>query len=186
SLPKWRKKKGAPRRGARPTDPPGIGSETTNVVDRVDVHFAAVIGEVATSPVAAQAVLAVEIVVGADAVVPAFAVGLALDPGQLGLHLGGAIAAACDRSEVTRDRNRADRIGGEIIVGLDLALGPSDGEVVVLHPDRAFALHAEIGVALGPQAAGDGAQVPIRMVQLRIAERAVVGGTARLHDLGRS
>src|SRR5690606_32248398 len=88
--------------------------------------------------------------------------------------------------EIGRDRKRADRIGGQVIVVLDLALGPGDGEVVVLHPDRAFALHAEIGVELGPQAAGDGAQVSIRMVQLRIAERAVVGGTARLYDLGRS
>ena len=69
---------------------------------------------------------------------------------------------------------------------LDLALGAGDGEVVILHPDRAFALDAEIGVELGAQTAGDGAQVSIRMVQLRIAERAVVGGAARLYDLGRS
>src|SRR5690606_18421145 len=100
----------------RPTDPPGIGSETTDVVDRVNVHFAAVVGEVATGPVAAQAVLAIEIVVGADAVVPAFAVGLALNPGQFGLHLGGAVAAAREQFEIGRDRKRADRIGGQVIV----------------------------------------------------------------------
>ncbi|MNE46888.1 hypothetical protein D3C80_1412580 [compost metagenome] len=68
---------------------------------------------------------------------------------------------------------------------LQLALDPGDGEVVVLDPDRGFALDAEVGVELGPQAAGDRAQVAVGMVQLGIAERAVVGRAARLHDLGR-
>jgi hypothetical protein len=123
--------------------------EAADVAQAVGVEFTAVVvGEVAAGPVGANAVAAVEEVVGAGAVVDAFAVFGGREARDLSLDLGRAVADAAEQLEVRGDRQNADGVDRSVILMLQVARDAGDGDVVVLDAERDFAFGADVGLNL--------------------------------------
>uniref|UniRef100_A0A0N4ZZV7 Carbamoyl-phosphate synthase (glutamine-hydrolyzing) n=1 Tax=Parastrongyloides trichosuri TaxID=131310 RepID=A0A0N4ZZV7_PARTI len=146
--------------------------EATDVADRIGVGFTAVVAEVATGPIAAQAVLAVEVVVGADAVVPAVAADVGVGAGDFLLQLGVAVTAAGEQLQLVVHGVLADHVTSGVPLMLDRAIDAGDGDVVVLDPDRGLGLDGQIAVQVDAQAAGHSAGRGAVAFNMGVAQRA--------------
>src|SRR5690606_27362794 len=131
------------------------------------------VAEVTTGPVSADAVHAVQVVVGADAIVPAVAADLGLGAGQFLLQLGVAVAAARKQLQLVADRVFADDITGSVPLVLDLAIDAGDGDVLILDPDPDFRLDGEVEVKSDAQATADRAGLGGVAYHVRVAKRAI-------------
>src|SRR5690606_21312142 len=151
--------------------------EATDVADRIGVSLAAVVAEVTTGPVGTDAVHAVQIVVGADAIVPAVAADLGLGARQFLLQLSVAVAAASEQLQLVADRVLADDITGGVPLMLDLAIDAGDGDVLILDPYPDFRLDGEVAVQVDAQAPADGAGLGCVAFHMRVTQRSI---TARL------
>src|SRR5690606_4268651 len=134
----------------------GQALEATDVADRIGVSFTAVVAEVATGPVGADAVDAVDVVVSADAVVPAVAAHVGVGAGELLLQLGVAVTAASEQFQLVADRVLADHVTGGVPLMLDRAVDAGDGDAVVLDAHGRLGFDGQVTVQAHAPAAGHG------------------------------